>query len=97
MTSQTKRDGEPRPQSSHGDDKEKEEQTKEERMDKTLADSYPASDPPSSIRTRLTILRVRLGRAMGLSYPSRPERRAQYCSALRKAPGRSRSEVVICA
>ena len=29
--------------------KEEKPPTKEERMDKTLADSYPASDPPSSI------------------------------------------------
>jgi hypothetical protein len=29
--------------------KEREEETREKMMDKTLADSYPASDPPSSI------------------------------------------------
>lgn len=28
---------------------QKKESEKQERMDKTLADSYPASDPPSSI------------------------------------------------
>jgi hypothetical protein len=29
--------------------KEREQETREKMMDKTLADSYPASDPPSSI------------------------------------------------
>ena len=29
--------------------KESEQETREKMMDKTLADSYPASDPPSSI------------------------------------------------
>ena len=30
-------------------DKEREQEIREKMMDKTLADSYPASDPPSSI------------------------------------------------
>jgi hypothetical protein len=38
-----------RPKTSDHENEEKKGQTKEDRMDKTLADSYPASDPPSSI------------------------------------------------
>jgi hypothetical protein len=47
--------GKPEPKSSHHTDEEQrnpkqnDEDTPEKNLDKTIADSFPASDPPSSI------------------------------------------------